>query len=407
MSARLLVVATGYPQLGLLRFCKSEGLFVVGADANPSSAGAALCDAFEVCSTQDVDGIARAARTHRVDGLTTCGADHAVLPVAQAAQALGLPFYATPEVVRGCQHKDVMRERYLAGRAPSPAFEVIRALSGAVEFVAHHDLPVVVKPTRGWGQRGVRVVMKEAELAFAVREALEAAERATGHRVAVVEAFISGREFSVNAYTRDGTTEVLCVTERIITHYPDPPGITYAEAYPAAITPAEEAMLVDASTAGLRGLGVVRGPSYTQLRLGAEGAFLVETAHRLGGGLDPDVTLLASGVSLYRRIVGVALGRPAWESAGPEGALHGGAVGRFLVGTPGRVKQIDGLDAARATPHIVDAQVFVTPGDTVHPLVDGSKRVGHVLATGTDRADAERSAAAAMAAIHIVTEASS
>jgi hypothetical protein len=52
---------------------------------------------------------------------------------------------------------------------------------------------------------------------------------------------------------------------------------------------------------------------------------------------------------------------------------------------------------------VIDARAYVEPGDTVHPLTDGSKRVGHVLCVGSDREEAEARARAAMAAIQIET----
>jgi biotin carboxylase len=130
----------------------------------------------------------------------------------------------------------------------------------------------------------------------------------------------------------------------------------------------------------------------------------VETAYRLGGGLDPDVALLASGVSLFRKILGVALDKPEWESAGPEQERHGGAIGKFLIGKPGRVTRITGLADARSMPGVVAAEVYVEVGGTVHPLTDGSKRVGHALAFGKDRLEAEARAARALGSIRIETE---
>ncbi len=400
---RLLVVACGFPQLGLLRFAREEGLVVVGVDANPQAVGVGLCDDFVQASTRDTAGIVRAAREHRIDGLTTCGADHALGSTAAAAEQLGLPFYADPDTVRACQHKDLMRARYRDAGAPSPAHATLSSLAEATELRTSLGLPLVVKPARGWGQRGVSVIQRSEEFAPAVARALEAT-RAAGHSACVLEQFIEGREFSVNAYTQDGTTTVLAITERIITHYPDPPGITFAEAYPAELDETSERQVADAAVRGLNALGVRRGPTYTQVRFGHAGAFLVETALRLGGGLDPDVTWLATGVSLYRKIVGVALGRREWEACTHEGTAHPGAVGRFLIGTPGRVTAVQGLAEARRLPGIVGAEVYVSVGGAVQPLTDGSKRAGHVLATGSSRADAEQNAARAMQTIRIVTE---
>jgi biotin carboxylase len=202
----------------------------------------------------------------------------------------------------------------------------------------------------------------------------------------------------------------------VITSYPDPPGITFAEWFPSGLTPDEEVAVQHAAVLGVRALGIRRGPSYTQLRLGTKGPALIETAHRLGGGLDPDVALLASGVSLFRKILGVALGLRDWEEDGTaappcrdvpglarEGERHGGAIGKFLVARPGRVVRIEGLETARSMPGVVAAEVYVEIGGLVHPLTDGSKRAGHVLAFGHDKVAALERATRAAGTILIET----
>jgi biotin carboxylase len=278
-------------------------------------------------------------------------------------------------------------------------------------------LSIVIKPSRGWDQRGVSKV----ELASELESAFVRAKEASAADVVLVEEFIDSCEFSVNAYTIDGVTKMYSVTKRVITQYPDPPGITFAEWFPSGLDTGAETKAIAAAIAGVRALGIRRGPSYTQLRVGSKGAKLIETAHRLGGGLDPDVALLASGQSLYRKILGVALGRPDWEhdaarfdppsqaipGLAREGERHGGAIGKFLVGSPGRVVAIRGLDNARTMPGVVSAEVYVSVGGSVQPLTDGSKRAGHVLAFGDTREEAQRRACDAAALIHIDTIAES
>ena len=397
--SRVLVVGCGFPQLGLLRAARELDLHVIGVDANVRSIGAAVCHDFREVSTHDVDRIVAVAHETGAQGITTCGSEVSLASAVRAAAQLGMPFYGDVATVDRCQAKDEMRTAYQRGGAPIPAFAVVTSRAEALSFVREHELPVVVKPSRGWGQRGVSKVEKPSEL----ESAFERAKAASAAGIVVVEAFIEGREFSVNAYTLNGVTSVYSVTERIITHYPDPPGITFAEWFPAGLDGADEKRAIDAALAGVRALGIRRGPTYTQLRVGPRGAMIVETAYRLGGGLDPDVALLASGTSLFRKILGVAMGRDDWERASPEREPHGGAIGKFLIGRPGRVLAIHGLETARSMPGIVAAEVYVETGGTVFPLTDGSKRAGHVLAVGADRDEAEACARAAASAIHIET----
>jgi len=300
----VLIVGCGFPQLGLLRASRELGLSVVGVDANSKAIGTVECDEFHRVSTHDVDAIVRIATDARIDGITTCGSEVALLSTVRAADQLGLPFYGDAATVERCQAKDLMREAYSDGGAPIPAFAATNSFDAVEAFVEKEGLPVVLKPSRGWGQRGVSKVESMSEL----RGAFERAREASQGGVVLVEEFVEGDEFSVNAYTLGDETTVCSVTERVITHYPDPPGITFAEWYPSGLDRPSEETAMAAALAGIRALGIRRGPTYTQLRMGGKGAKIVETAYRLGGGLDPDVALLASGVSLFRKILGCALG---------------------------------------------------------------------------------------------------
>jgi biotin carboxylase len=396
---RVAIVGCGFPQLGLIRAARSFDLFVIGLDANADAIGAGLCHQFVEVSTGDVDGVVAAARASGASGITTCGSELALTTTARAAEALGLPFYADSATVRRCQSKDLMREAYRAGGAPIPSFVAAQSFGDVERFAADRGLPIIVKPATGWGQRGVSKIENRGEMV----SAYERARAAAASGIVLAEEFIDGREFSVNAYTIDGETSVFSVTERIITHYPDPPGITFAEWYPSGLSTIDEDAAIQGATLGVRALGIRRGPSYTQLRMGSRGPALVETAHRLGGGLDPDVALLASGVSLFRKILGVALDLLDWERCGVEAEPHGGAIGKFIVGRPGRVERISGLDAARAMPGVVAAETYVREGGHVLPLTDGSKRAGHVLAFGSDRMEAELRARRAAEMIEILT----
>jgi hypothetical protein len=59
-APRILIVGCGFPQLGLLRFCRAEGLHVIGLDQNPDAIGRALCHSFARASTADDAAIAAA-----------------------------------------------------------------------------------------------------------------------------------------------------------------------------------------------------------------------------------------------------------------------------------------------------------------------------------------------------------
>ena len=399
---RVVIVGCGFPQLSLVRAAKRRGLHVIGADANPRAIAVALCDEFQEVSTHDVDGLVSLVRRSNAAGITTTGSEVSLKATALAAERLGLPFYAAPETVRLCQDKDAMRARYEAAGLRVPAFARCATLDEASRFVAERAFPFVVKPSRGWGQRGVARVDGDAELGRAFDEAKSVSSSA-GLPVVVVEEWLEGREYSVNGWIEDGRLVNYCVTERLTVPGKRPLGVMIAEAYPSGLPPESETRVVEEARRGAAALGHIRGPCYSQVALAENGCWLFETAARLGGGFDADVTKLASVVDLYDRVLGVAIGDPSLERQGVVAPRYGGAIAKFLVGRPGPVRAIRGLSEARHIAGVDDAQVFAPVGGRVMPLTDAAKRAAYALAHGTTRDEATARADAALARIQIDT----
>lgn len=400
--SRILIVGCGFPQLSLIRLARRLGHHVIGADLNPRAPAVKDCDEFVEVSTNDVEGLLAALARTRADAITTSGSEVALKAAAHVAARAKLPFHADPETIRRCQEKDAMRAGYEAGGVPVPPFARCETLADLEAFVHTHGFPVVVKPSRGWGQRGVARVDDASELAVAFEGAM-AQSKSAGLAMVVVEAFLDGGEYSVNGWIEDGRLVSYCVTERLTVPGKRPLGVMVAELHPSGLSAEDEAKVIEAARLGAAALGHLRGPCYSQVMLGRRGAYLLETAARMGGGFDADVTRLASGVDLYERVLGVALGDPALERAGKKHDAHPAAIAKFLIGKPGVVRSVDGLERARARRGVVEADVFVPVGGEVFPLTDSAKRAGYVLAWGDDRDQVVATADAALADISLVT----
>lgn len=396
----VLVVGCGFPQLGLIRVARDLGFEVSGADLNPNAIGVPLVDHFLPASTGDVNAIVEAFRHSGAAGIATSGSELALTTTAHAAAALGVPFYADTDTVHRCQAKDAMRAGYLAAGLPVPAFEPCTTIEQARRFVGTHGLPVVIKPANGWGQRGVSRVDTLAQLEPSF---LLACEMSHGGGGAVLEECIRGHEVSVNGWVQDGELRAYCVTDREVFPGSRPLGVMRSEVAPPALAPDWIERAIAAATQGAKALGLVRGPCYSQVAVNESQAVLFETAARLGGGFDADVTRLWSGVDLYTRLLGVAFGDAELERSGIE-REHRPALVRFLRPTADHaqvLQSISGLDRVRAMPGVVDAVVYPTEGAVVAPLLNAACRIGHILVEAPSREELLARADAAERAISL------
>jgi biotin carboxylase len=400
----ILVVGCGFPQLSLIRRARALGFRVLGLDGSTEAPGIADCNDFVHVSTADAEAIAKVITERGLQAIATTGSELALKTASIAAHRTGLPFSADPETVRRCQEKDAMRAAYEAGNVAVPPFASCSTLEEARAFSAANPYPFVVKPVRGWGQRGVARVDSDAELEEAVADALAHSANA-GLAQVVVERWIEGGEYSVTGWIEQGELVAYCVTERIKVPGKKPLGVMVAEVAPSGLTAEAEARVVAEARKGAKALGLTRGPCYSQVAFDAatEQAYLFETAARMGGGFDADVAFLASGVNLYDRILGIAVGDANLERAGKSGQAHGAAIVKFHIGRPGVVTAKGGLEAARGVRGTLAAELFPPIGARVHPLTDSAKRTGYVIAAGATRAEVERAADEALGCMVLET----
>jgi biotin carboxylase len=367
---RLLVLGAGPAQLGLLRAARARDLFVIAADRDAGAVGFPLADRRAVISAEDEQAIARLAEAEHVDGLITPGTDWPVAIAARVAERLGLSHPISPDTAAAATNKLRQRELLAQAGVPQPRWTVGRS----PEEEPAIEPPCVVKPPDRQGQRGLSVVRDAEELADAVERA-DAESRTGGW---LVEELIDGPEITVNGYSVGGRFHTLTVTDRLVA---EPPafGVALAHAWPTDHDPGTIA--ADAA----RALGIEDGPTYTQIRFGADGPKIIEVAARLGGGHDAELCEAAIGVDLNGAAIAAALGDPVDEEALVPRPRAGGACTRFLVAPRGVLEAIDGFDEAQAAPGVLDVRFYRPPGHRFGLLRTGPDRAGAIIATGATR----------------------
>ena len=376
-NKRLLVLGAGPAQLGLLEAARARGLWLAVVDRDPAAPGFRFADRRCILSTEDEPGIERLAGALRIGGIISPGTDWPVGIAARLAERLGLPHPITPETAVAATNKLRQREQLAHAGVPQPRSWVV----GGDDELPVVKGPVVVKAPDRQGQKGLTLVKDLAGLAAAV----ETARSAARNGLALIEELVDGPEVTVVGFSISGVFTALAVTDRITA---DPPAFGVALAHVFESRHAEEAALVAAGAA--RALGILDGPSYTQLRIGPDGPQVIEVAARLGGGHDAELVQAAIGVDLN----GLAISSALDERIGAPQPTHhiGGAVTRFLVAPVGRFERVgvpEGLDG------VVTVRIYREPGHVFTPLRRAPDRAGAVLVLGDDREHAVARAEAA------------
>jgi biotin carboxylase len=353
---------------------------VLAVDRDPAAPGFRYADTRAVVSTEDESAIDRLARAQRIDGVISPGADWTVGIAARLAERLGLTHPIDGATAVLATSKSRQRDRFAAAGLPQP------------RVLAEPRVPCVVKAPDRQGQRGLTLVRSEADLPAAI----ETARAASRNGTFIAEEYVEGPEVTVNAVSLDGVFHPLTITDRL-TAEPPAFGVALAHAWPAKLRVETTKALVAAARAAAEALGIRNGPTYTQIRVSADGPRVVELAARLGGGHDAELCELATGVSLNDLALDFALGRV--PSVVSTQSLVGGACVLFLVAPEGELRAVEGVEDAEFVEGVAEVRIYRSPGWRFGPLLRGADRAGAILATGASRDDALERARRAAGAI--------
>ena len=367
---RLLVLGAGPAQLGLLAAARRRDLFVIALDREPGAPGFRYADRRAILSTEDEQGIERLARAERVDGVISPGTDWPVGIAARVADRLGLPHPLAPAAAVLATSKLRQRERFADRGVPQSRWLLTSEPDDSLGF------PCVVKAPDRQGQRGLSLVREPGELPAAVAEAVAASRS----NVCMIEELAAGPEVTVNAFSHDGRFIPLTVTDRL-TAEPPAFGVALAHVWRSAHADGAAAVAEQAAAA----LGIVDGPTYTQVRVGPGGPRVIELAARLGGGHDAELCEAALGVDLNGLALAAALGEDVPPAAITPRPQVGGACVRFLVPPEGELREVVGIDEALVGDGVLDVRVYRAPGHVFGPFRRGSDRAGAILAVGPTR----------------------
>ncbi|HEX5146418.1 MAG TPA: hypothetical protein VFV85_05300, partial [Conexibacter sp.] len=376
-------------------------LTVVAADRDPSAPGFRYADRRAIVSIEDEPAIERLARAEEVGGIIAPGSDHAVAVAARVAERLGLPCPISPEVATLAVNKLRQRERLTAAGIAQPRSLVCRTLAEVAEAAAELGYPVVVEAPDRAGERSVALSSDREALAAAAAEAL-----ADAHGdYCLVEELVTGSTVTVNAFSVGGRFVPLTVTDRELA--PPPAfGVTLAHVWPAELEPAAIAGAIAVAGAAARALGIVDGPTTTQVLIPDEGPpLLAKVSARVGGGHDGELCRVALGVDANALAVAAALGEEvrAQDLAPSRGV--GAACVRFLVAPAGVLHEVSGVDEAFAVEGVRGIRIYRRPGHVFRELRRASDRAGAILATGDTLDDALDAADEAAERIRFVTRA--
>ena len=307
----IVILGAGLMQKPAIQSAKQLGFNTIVVDADPKAVCIPLADKFYNIDLKDKEGILELCKGLKntpegLAGVFTAGTDFSA-SVSYVCEKLGLCAHAYEAAVNA-SIKTQMRACFEEKGVPSPKF--IRAGKEDIQpglldkVLSKMDFPLVVKPVDNMGARGCRMVRSKDEFMPAVKTASECSR--TGY--AIIEEYMDGPEFSIDALVYEGKFIVTGFAIRHIKYAPY--FIEIGHTMPADIPQKMHDELISVFALGAKAEGLTCGAAKADIKYTKNGPMIGEIAARLSGGYMSGWTYpYASDLNLTEQGILVATGR--------------------------------------------------------------------------------------------------
>lgn len=261
-----------------------------------------IADYFYPISITDKEKIFEVLNAMEVHGVCSIASDLAMPTVNYLAQKLNLKGNSQ-ECTILTTNKYEMRKKLKEEGLPIPEYQLIKEKRD-IDY-NKTDFPIIVKPIDRSGSRGIQKVMNIEEL----DEAIKNAKEVSFIENILIEEYIEGKEYSIEAISQNGVHKILQITEKFTSGSPN--FIEGAHLSPARIDMDTGKRISQIIEKSLEVLKVENGASHSEIKISPNGDIkIIEIAARMGGDfIGSDMVAISTGFDFLKSVIDVALGQ--------------------------------------------------------------------------------------------------
>ena len=305
---KIAIIGASYLQEPLIKKAKNKGIETHVFAWQCGDVGEKCADYFYPISIVEKDEILKKCIEIGIDGICSIASDLASITVNYVADKMGL-IGNTMTCVEVSTNKHEMRKKFAEQRDPSPR---------SIQVNNYGDLdgieltyPIIVKPVDRSGSRGIT----KLDSSDGLEKAIEIAKEQGFKKVALVEEFAMGKEYSVEYISWKGRHTFLALTQKYTTGAPG--FIETGHLEPAQVNSEILKKVQGIVEHALDSLGVQFGASHSELKISKSGDIqLIEIGARMGGdNIGAYLVELSTGYDFVSAVIDVALGiQPQYKS---------------------------------------------------------------------------------------------
>lgn len=368
---KILIIGAGFLQSFVIQRAKELGYYTIAIDGSSEAVGLKHADKSAIINIVDIEACYEFAMRESIDGVLTAATDYGVLSASYVAERLGLPGLAF-EVAKRIKNKYKVRQKLIEANVDDTheACEVTTE-TNLEKLTIHY--PVMVKPCDGSGSRAARRVDNYRELGIACKAAIEVSLA----KKALIESFVSGREYGAESIVVNNEIHVLGIMKKWMTKPP-----YYAELghkIPSELPQELEQKARECVENAIKALEINHGAVNMDMIIGTAGdVHIVDVGARMGGNMiGPCVIPYATGIDYVGALIHNALGEPVDLNVKEQGYV----ATRLLAFDDGIVKQLPDFEAIE---HQYDVKIYhhLTVGMKVNEYHTNLDGCGYIIAKG-------------------------
>lgn len=301
---KVLVLAGGYDQIGLIEELKSRGHYVILADYFENPPAKKVADKHYQASTLDENAIYEIAKHEEVELITTACTDQALLTVAKVSELLNLPCYISYEKALSVTNKKYMKEIFINNGIPTAKCIVLNENVDTKIIFEQISYPMVVKPCDCNSSKGVVKVNNDEELANAIKQAFELSRS----NLVIVEKYLEGREVSIDAWIDNEGAKILSISETEKIENGQDSFTIFKSKYPVKITEVVKEKVQKVAQMISESFELYNCPLLIQAIVDETDVYVIEFSARMGGGTKYKLIEHMASVNIMKAYVNRVLG---------------------------------------------------------------------------------------------------
>jgi len=393
MKKTALVIGGTHDHIHLLQLLREAGYRTVLVDYFEKPVAARAADLHTRASTLDREVVLEIARREQVCMALAFCVDQALLTSAYVSERLGLPCHLSFDQALAATNKAEMKGRFASGGVPTSRHAVLHGIPDALPEGFRY--PVVVKPVDNNSSKGIRKATNVEELTAAVTTALHESRS----REILIEEFIEGTEFSLDAVVSGGRVHGIMLTELV--KAPGRDNFLIVQSRPIADERGDKmALACRAAQAIADAFEIKNSPLLVQLIHEGNGVRVVEFGARIGGGSKHHQIRSSTGVDLPRVFLAQVLGEEAvWEcrETTVPSAMN------YVYAKPGKVASFRNADTLLAEGIIDGFFDYKSPGMEISGSLSSSDRPCGYLTVAGEPGEMEAKIAKADASLGVIS----